>query len=604
MNTLFIYKVRKLAKAFLPFYLFALLPLFSSCSDFLEIKPQSEIILEDFWNEKADVDNIVMGCYSALQDDGVRRRMIIWGEGRSDNFQSGQNINDDIHLYNILQENITAKNNYTTWDGFYSVINRCNTVLKYAPGVAEIDPGYTQGDLNATIAEMTALRCLCYFYLIRTFRDVPYSTEAFTDDDQKMDLPATPFADVLDSLINDLERVKNDAVVRYPETKPRYQTGRITRDAIYAMLCEMYLWKKDYDNCIRYAELVIDSKKEMYEEERNKGNASGMGGSAISLSSLNVVENRLNGYPLQNDATSGTRFGDAYEAIFADGANRETIFELNYDDNPRGNSMLANSAISTLYGNQDSPKGLLAPADFIVDEANPENRSESGAFEKVNGYLDARLYQNLSAEDGTIVKFAARYVQINAADEKKVTATTSHYAADNNSSQWIIYRLSDIMLLEAEAICQQMQEGSEQSVIEFNAPKLAQCFRLVNAINKRSLCKSDLTKAGSDTLKAVDFNTKETMEMLVMRERQRELMFEGKRWYDLVRYAMRDGNTNKVIAAVGKRTDVNATFAANFFKKMDAIFLPYYYEELKVNKNLVPNPVFGSGESSSYEKTK
>ena len=603
MSTLLIYKVRKLAKAFLPFYLFTLLPFFSSCSDFLEIKPQTEIVLEDFWNEKADVDNIVMGCYSALQDGDVRKRMIIWGEGRSDNFQSGQNINNDIHLYNILQENITAKNNYVTWDGFYSVINRCNTVLKYAPGVAAIDPGYTQGDLKATIAEMTGLRCLCYFYLIRTFRNVPYSTVAFTDDDQKMDLPATPFEDVLDSLINDLERVKDDAVVRYPETKPRYQTGRITRDAIYAMLCEMYLWKKDYDNCIRYAELVINSKKEMYEEERNKGNAYGMG-STLSLSSLNVVENRLNGYPLQNDATSGNVFGDAYEAIFVTGANRETIFELNYDDGPKDNGMPKNSAIASLYGSDESSKGLLAPAEFIIDESIPENRSDDGVFEKVNGYLDARLYQNLDHDEGTIVKFAANNVEINAISEKSVNTKVSRYIRENNTSQWIIYRLSDIMLLEAEAICQQMQEGSEQSVIDFNAPKLEKCFSLVNAINKRSLCMSDLSKAGSDTLKAANFNTKEVMEKLVMRERQRELMFEGKRWYDLVRYAMRDGNTSKVIAAVGKRTDVNATFAANFFKKMDAIFWPYYYEELKVNKNLVPNPVFGSGESSSYEKTK
>ena len=33
----------------------------TSCSDFLDIKPQNEIIFEDFWNEKADVDNVVAG---------------------------------------------------------------------------------------------------------------------------------------------------------------------------------------------------------------------------------------------------------------------------------------------------------------------------------------------------------------------------------------------------------------------------------------------------------------------------------------------------------------------------------------------------------------
>jgi hypothetical protein len=37
---------------------------------------------------------------------------------------------------------------------------------------------------------------------------------------------------------------------------------------------------------------------------------------------------------------------------------------------------------------------------------------------------------------------------------------------------------------------------------------------------------------------------------------------------------------------------------------MDAIFWPYNYEEMKVNRNLVANPAFGTGESTSYEKAK
>ena len=243
----------------------------TSCSDFLDIKPQNEIIFEDFWNEKADVDNVVAGCYSALQNDGVRKRMMIWGEARTENVMAGQGINNDINLSNILKENITAMNSYTTWEGFYDVINRCNTVLKYAPVVAEKDPAYTQGDLGATIAEVTALRSLSYFYLIRTFRDVPFSREAFTDDDQTMDLPATPFYEVLDNLIGDLRNVEEMAVKRYPETQPFYQTGRITQDAIRAMLCEMYLWKGavdpiGYDSCVYYAEEVIKSKKELNDE--------------------------------------------------------------------------------------------------------------------------------------------------------------------------------------------------------------------------------------------------------------------------------------------------------------------------------------------------
>ena len=567
----------------------------SSCADFLEIKPQSEIILEDFWNEKADVENVVMGCYSALQNGDVRKRMMIWGEARSENIMSGQNINNDVNLYNILKENITAMNTYTTWEGFYDVINRCNTVLKYAPTVAAIDPGYTQGDLNATIAEMTALRSLCYFYLIRTFRNVPYSSVAFTDDNQVMDLPGTPFEDVLDSLITDLERVKSMAVVRYPETQPRYQTGRITRDAIYAMLCEMYLWQKDYDNCIKYAELVIDSKKQLYEEEYQKS-----GRNTTLLSNRTQIEERLNGYPLVNDALSGTTFGEAYEKIFIQGASRETIFELSYDENPSSSGMIANSAISSLYGNSSNNMGYFAASSAVTGDITTE--SGRVIFEDKNKKLDARMYINCSADEGNITKFATRSITINATSATPSVQSSSYFTSDNNSSQWIIYRLPDIMLLEAEALCQKMQEGTEQSVLDYNTPLLDKAFTLVNAINKRSICKIDLLDA--DTLKRSDYTTKSLMDGLVQRERQRELMFEGKRWYDLVRYCLRSGNTEPIISAVTKRDDVNSQFAQNFFKKMDAIFWPYNNEEMKVNKNLEPNPVYGTGESTSYEKTK
>ena len=565
----------------------------TGCSDFLEIKPQTEIILEDFWNEKADVENVVTGCYSALLESDVRNRMMVWGEVRSENVMSGQNINNNVDLYNVLKENITAMNSFTKWDAFYDVINRCNTVIKYAPGVAEIDPGYTEGDLKANIAEVSALRDLCYFYLIRTFRDVPYSTEAFTDDDQVMDLPATPFATVLEYLIADLEKVKNDAVTRYPETKPRYQTGRITKDVIHAMLCEMYLWKQDYDNCIRYADLVIASKKEVDEENRKKNNR--QTGSASSQAQLQA---RLNGYPLVNDRLSGNQFGDYYEEIFVDGASKETIFELMYEDRPEASGRINNSAISSYYGNSTNRKGLLAPSSLITDDIG----SSSGrtVFEDANKKIDSRLYVNCSFDDGVITKYAVDYVNINAssADPK---VSYSWFTQNNNGSKWIIYRLPDIMLLKAEALCQQMVEGNDSIALATNKPKLDAAFQLVNAINKRAICKATL--ADADTLKPANYTTKHLMEELVIRERQRELMFEGKRWYDLVRYAMRENSTSRIMSAASKRDDVNKQFVQSFFKKMDAIFWPYNNEEMKVNQNLIPNPAFSSGESTSMEKT-
>ena len=146
-----------------------------------------------------------------------------------------------------------------------------------------------------------------------------------------------------------------------------------------------------------------------------------------------------------------------------------------------------------------------------------------------------------------------------------------------------------------------MKDGNDDDIVAYNEPLLNEAFNLVNAVNKRAICKATL--ADQDTLKLADYSSKLQISQLVKRERQRELMYEGKRWFDLVRYAMRSGKTDEVVTAVGRRDDVNSQFAQNFFKKMDAIFWPYNYEELKVNHNLVQNPSFGSGENSSYEKT-
>ena len=154
------------------------------------------------------------------------------------------------------------------------------------------------------------------------------------------------------------------------------------------------------------------------------------------------------------------------------------------------------------------------------------------------------------------------------------------------------------MLLKAEALTQLI--SNNETFTEQDEQYYNQAFSLVNAVNKRSLCQP--TSQLKDSLAISAFNTKEKIETLVMKERQRELMFEGKRWYDLVRRSMRDGNTNYLSTQVLQKYTSNTSAIQNKFRKMDAIFWPYNVDELKVNKNLRQNPAFGSGENSSYTK--
>ena len=549
-----------------------------SCSDFLEIEPLNDIVLDKFWNEENDVENIVAGCYSGMQNRILIERMIVWGELRSDHLIGGTGVQDNINIQNILKENITANNVYTSWGEFYDIINRCNTVLHYSPLVAERDPNYTETELMATRAEVSAIRDLCYFYLIRTFRDVPYSTQPFLDELQQMAMPATKFDAVLDSLITDLENVKSYAVKTYPVSKTNYQCGRITQDAIHAMLAEMYLWKKDYANSVKYADMVIDAKTQRFQNEID--NAGG------NSSSYKMFE----GYPLIYDSyTTGNLYGNAYGTIFGSGASRESILELIFADD---DTQLANHGLSFLYGNQKTMPGIVKPADFITTDVS------DASYKVFCDKYDTRNYENLykmSASQYGVAKYVCKSGMVSISSTEITSSASPSYPEEYCHANWILYRLTDVMLLKAEALVQ-MVDGDAKT--EANDSLLRAAYDIVSVINKRSNCATTYMP-----ITYANYSTKSQMENLVFEERARELMFEGKRWYDLVRRSLRDGNTSYLVQQVTRKGSDNASVVQAKLAKMDAIFWPYNLDELKVNPYLVQNPAFGSGDDNSYQNT-
>lgn len=556
---------------------------FTSCSDFLTIEPLNEIVQDKFWNSKGDVENVVMGCYSAMQSQTIIDRMIIWGESRSDDMVGGTNIANNESLSNVFKENINSKNAYTTWGEFYDIINRCNLVLLYAPEVAQKDPSYSESELNATRAEVSAIRDLMYFYLIRTFRDVPYTTEAYVDDTQKMDLPATPFDEVLSNLIADLESVRPYAVSKYPETKPLYQYGRITRDCIDAMLCDMYLWKQDYANAVKYADYVLESKTSEFKK-----------GSLGHASSLTSESKLFEGYPLYCDKTmnSGSNtYGTVYSYLYANNTCMENIFELIYSQDE---TMLSNGSISYLYGNLTTFPGIIKPADFISGDV-PDQQ-----FKVFKDKYDIRYYENIDKVSSSIygigkLSNSDEYVTTTSAE---ISMTGTRYSENNCYAPWIIYRTADVMLMKAEALTQMASSDPQTEEEKVRTDSLLRAaYELVNVIEKRSSIAGNYENIPYDS-----YSSKTQMEELVLMERQRELMFEGKRWYDLVRKARRDGKTNFLITKVQQKGSDNAGVVQSKLAKMDGLYWPYNVDELKVNGNLVQNPSYGGTGDSSKNK--
>lgn len=538
-----------------------------SCDDFLSIEPQNEIVLENYWTEEADVNSVLNSCYAQLESSDCVNRMLVWGELRSDNMTNGSGTAYD--LQQILKENILETNNYTNWQSFYNVINRCNTVIYYAPEVNQKDPNFTDAELRATIAEAKTLRSLCYFYLIRAFRDVPYITYPSNDDTQEYQVPASKFDVVLDSLIADVESVKDDAVRSYGEESVE-NTCRITRWACYALLADLYLWKGDWQRCIDYCDLVIDRKIQEYEEEYEENPT--------------VMTTELYGkYPLISESTASSSYaGNTYNEIFGEGNSFESIFELNFVQN----QSVTNSTVSSFFGNNSTRTGQIGVPSFIFADA----------YAGLNDYFkktDCRYLENMTEINSKV--YIMKYVNENVSFR---TSTTTGAAPTVNATQrnqayanWIIYRLTDVMLMRAEAEVELAGDvTADTPLTEEQTQHYRNAFACVSAIWKRA---NNKRVATTDTLVYDDYATSRTdMENLVLDERQRELMFEGKRWFDLVRISRRDGENTRMINKVLPKFQENTSVIRIKLATQDILYWPYNREELKQNPYLTQNPAY------------
>ena len=556
----------------------------TSCNDFLDTLPLNDVVLENYWTEKKDVTSVLNSCYESLENQESVIRMAVWGELRSENIVAGSSVTNEFA--DALRETLLPSSALTAWSILYQTINRCNTVIHYAPGVQEIDPNYTLAEMQATIAEATFIRDLCYFYLLRTFGEVPIVFEPSISDDAEFEVPPTPaftyqnggwvMGPALDTLINDLKGVENMAVRRYVDDSnmqnnvaaslARENSSRVTRYAIYALLADLNLWKGDFDETIRYCDLIIDAKKKQYEEKKE------------NLGTINDMM-LFNDIPLLMECPEGdTKCGRAQTKIFGTGNSFESIFELYFQINQG----VSNGFVSTYYGANGTALGRLATIDENRKDVITGNNT---LFSKD----DCRAYGTMKNENGkvSITKYVASSVEMSNRLSTLTDESSAGIKIERRSSgyaNWIIYRLTDIMLMKAEALAFKGESYYEEA------------FKLVDAVNRRA--RNITTPGGAGALKLTDYNTNlsKMMEDLILQERKREFMFEGKRWYDLARYAIRTGNNNYISKQATVKYQINVNAIQIKLSNPLTLFWPFNKNELKLNRYLKQNPAYGDTE--------
>ncbi|MDP4277471.1 MAG: RagB/SusD family nutrient uptake outer membrane protein, partial [Bacteroidota bacterium] len=225
----------------------------SSCTDWLSLRPEGEMVLDEYWQTESDAQQVMAACYRGLIENDCTYRMLVWGELRSDDFTVGQSY--VVEMRKIMDQEIEPTNLYCTWGSFYAVINYCNTFLKYAPTVLDKDDNFTEAKLHEMEAEVYTIRALSYFYLVRAFQNVPWISTPSIDDNQEYQVTQSSERAVLDSIIVDLKfagKYANKQFTLNKDTK-----GRITQNAVHALLADVYLWDQQYDNCIKECDKVL-----------------------------------------------------------------------------------------------------------------------------------------------------------------------------------------------------------------------------------------------------------------------------------------------------------------------------------------------------------
>lgn len=558
-----------------------------SCEDWLTLYPQDRVVEENFWDDKNDLLGVRYAAYQNMQN--TLTNFIVWGDLRSDSYILNPVENDKQGNRDTYDKIMKAQPDSTMsvydWGGVYTTINYCNKVLAHGEEVLAKDKQFTSSEWQQIKAEMITLRALNYFYLIRAFKDVPYVNQIINSDKEVSSFPATNQLTILDNLIADVEAVKGQARNRFSsliDTK-----GLITNSAIYSLLADMYLWraalregrgiegyKDDNLQCITNCELALSALS-----NQNALNDASSGNSLTS--SEETDEYGL----IKNDFTNDENIRlNAFNAIFETGNSRESIFELQYSESDKRK----NQIIAQFWGNGETTH-LAVSRDAVMrlypqeNEAKKDTRTWYSCAQNVASTTSTGV-QTLS--NPYMYKWSTLVVAVN----PNTTGSNKEYylstIANKDYNNWIFYRQTDVMLMQAEAYAC------------LGESKLAQ--NLLEAIYVRSY---------NTTSTNVKLPTADDDMILVMRHRLVELLGEGKRWFDLVRYAERIGGgkdvdpvesaymngSEGVEAMIDNFLSVTysrlASTLKNRIKNRWGLYSPIYYMEIKAsNGMLTQNP--------------
>ncbi|WP_437918981.1 RagB/SusD family nutrient uptake outer membrane protein [Sphingobacterium sp. LRF_L2] len=159
------------------FYISLLSILCFGCEKMLDVDSTRVVSEEHMWENMEDTRAALLGVYALTKSALVDNNSFwLYGEVRSGEFAIPQRNDLKAIANNQLNTSDGTLASLRDWTRWYAVVNAANIFLERAHEVYEKDERYTQNNFTVDLAQVRFLRAFAYFYMLRLWGDLPLIT--------------------------------------------------------------------------------------------------------------------------------------------------------------------------------------------------------------------------------------------------------------------------------------------------------------------------------------------------------------------------------------------------------------------------------------------
>jgi hypothetical protein len=230
-----------------------------SCEEMLDAKPENALTPEQVYRNRFDADAAVLGVYGKFLKLAPQYTML--NELRADLMDVTSNA--DINLQDLSAHNVKATNTYANPKAFYEIILYCNDVLKNFD-IMMGESKLLEFEYNERYADIATLRSWIYLQLAIHWGEVPYITDPLVkvDDLKNLDrFPKLSLDEMITELIAYMESLPSRDNYAVNSTLNTTVDGYTTRTFFINkkfFLGDLYLWNDEYEKAAtQYKDVML-----------------------------------------------------------------------------------------------------------------------------------------------------------------------------------------------------------------------------------------------------------------------------------------------------------------------------------------------------------